>query len=299
MSLITRCPACGTMFKVVPDQLRISDGWVRCGHCAEVFDASAHMQGDPETGTPAQSAEHLVEAVEPSPASVANQPETRLVSEAGYGEEPAARSTIADEPYLPDDLRPVVADDLVPEPITTVRDEVLDDVSFVRDARRKAFWRRPLVRAAAGLTSLLLLVALALQVAVQERDRLSALQPALRPVLEMLCAPLRCAVGPPRQIEAIVIDSSSFSKLRGDAYRLALTLKNQAGIGVAMPAIELTLTDGQDQPVLRRILMPADLGASEGRIEAASDWSGSFTVSVTAGSGAGRVAGYRLLAFYP
>jgi predicted Zn finger-like uncharacterized protein len=46
MSLITRCPACGTMFKVVPDQLRISEGWVRCGHCAEVFDATAYLQGD-------------------------------------------------------------------------------------------------------------------------------------------------------------------------------------------------------------------------------------------------------------
>jgi predicted Zn finger-like uncharacterized protein len=34
MSLITRCPACGTMFKVVPDQLRISEGWVRCGQCS-------------------------------------------------------------------------------------------------------------------------------------------------------------------------------------------------------------------------------------------------------------------------
>ncbi|WP_444547278.1 zinc-ribbon domain-containing protein [Ottowia beijingensis] len=31
------------MFKVVPDQLRISGGWVRCGHCNEVFDAAAHM----------------------------------------------------------------------------------------------------------------------------------------------------------------------------------------------------------------------------------------------------------------
>ena len=44
MSLITRCPACGTMFKVVPDQLRITEGWVRCGHCSEVFDASSNMQ---------------------------------------------------------------------------------------------------------------------------------------------------------------------------------------------------------------------------------------------------------------
>src|SRR3954463_14599066 len=44
MSMITGGPACGTLFKVVPDQLKISDGWVRCGHCSEVFDAAAHMR---------------------------------------------------------------------------------------------------------------------------------------------------------------------------------------------------------------------------------------------------------------
>ena len=44
MSLVTRCPACGTQFKVVRDQLRISDGWVRCGRCSEVFDASLDLR---------------------------------------------------------------------------------------------------------------------------------------------------------------------------------------------------------------------------------------------------------------
>lgn len=39
MSLATRCTACGTIFRIVEDQLRVSDGWVRCGRCAEVFDA--------------------------------------------------------------------------------------------------------------------------------------------------------------------------------------------------------------------------------------------------------------------
>ncbi|HSI60682.1 MAG TPA: DUF3426 domain-containing protein [Ideonella sp.] len=39
MSLATRCPACGTVFRVVQDQLRVSEGWVRCGHCQEVFNA--------------------------------------------------------------------------------------------------------------------------------------------------------------------------------------------------------------------------------------------------------------------
>src|SRR5687768_16046790 len=59
MSLITRCPACGTMFKVVPDQLRISEGWVRCGHCAGVFDATAHLQPDDEKAAAAESSTAL------------------------------------------------------------------------------------------------------------------------------------------------------------------------------------------------------------------------------------------------
>ena len=43
MSLVTRCTSCGTLFKVVADQLKISQGWVRCGQCATVFDAQAHL----------------------------------------------------------------------------------------------------------------------------------------------------------------------------------------------------------------------------------------------------------------
>ena len=39
MSLATRCPACGTVFRVVQDQLKVSQGWVRCGQCHEVFNA--------------------------------------------------------------------------------------------------------------------------------------------------------------------------------------------------------------------------------------------------------------------
>ena len=39
MSLATRCPSCGTVFRVVQDQLKVSEGWVRCGRCNEVFNA--------------------------------------------------------------------------------------------------------------------------------------------------------------------------------------------------------------------------------------------------------------------
>lgn len=39
MSLATRCTACHTVFRVVQDQLKVSEGWVRCGRCNEVFNA--------------------------------------------------------------------------------------------------------------------------------------------------------------------------------------------------------------------------------------------------------------------
>jgi predicted Zn finger-like uncharacterized protein len=51
VSLATRCAACGTVFRVVPDQLRVSDGWVRCGRCDAVFDAAQSLF-DIDAGTP-------------------------------------------------------------------------------------------------------------------------------------------------------------------------------------------------------------------------------------------------------
>jgi predicted Zn finger-like uncharacterized protein len=39
MSLATRCTACGTIFRVVQEQLKTSEGWVRCGRCDDVFNA--------------------------------------------------------------------------------------------------------------------------------------------------------------------------------------------------------------------------------------------------------------------
>ncbi|RYY72647.1 MAG: DUF3426 domain-containing protein, partial [Comamonadaceae bacterium] len=173
-----------------------------------------------------------------------------------------------------------------------------EDVPFVRQARRKAFWRRPLVRVALAGIGLALAALLVLQLAWHDRDRIAATQPALRPVLEQMCARLGCTLGPPRQIEAIVIDSSGFNRLRGEGYRLSFNLRNTARTPVAMPALELTLTDAQDQPVLRRVLTPRDLGQADGVIAAGADWTGSAGVTLSPGT-AGRVAGYGLLAFYP
>lgn len=73
MSLVTRCPACGTTFKVVRDQLRISDGWVRCGRCSEVFDATLELHEAPEAA-PAAKAPAVDDAVAAPPATTALAP---------------------------------------------------------------------------------------------------------------------------------------------------------------------------------------------------------------------------------
>ena len=51
MTLATRCPSCGTVFRVVQDQLRVSEGWVRCGRCDNVFHA-VEVLFDIDSGAP-------------------------------------------------------------------------------------------------------------------------------------------------------------------------------------------------------------------------------------------------------
>jgi len=56
MTLAARCPTCRTAFRVVRDQLRVSEGWVRCGRCAAVFDATQtlfEVEGQPAAQAPA------------------------------------------------------------------------------------------------------------------------------------------------------------------------------------------------------------------------------------------------------
>ncbi|MEO7939785.1 MAG: DUF3426 domain-containing protein [Burkholderiaceae bacterium] len=167
------------------------------------------------------------------------------------------------------------------------------------DSRQAALWRRPAMRIALLVIVLVLLALLGAQFLVKERSRVAAVEPAMRPLLHAVCAVAGCTVDPLRQIESIVIDSSSFSRVRDNDYHLGFSLKNTAPIDVAMPAIELSLTDPQDQPVIRRVILPAEFGAPGAALARSSVWNGSLALGVQPGVGAQRIAGYRLLAFYP
>jgi predicted Zn finger-like uncharacterized protein len=48
MSMITVCPACGTSFRVTPQQLQAHHGTVRCGRCAHIFDGFQSLSTQPD-----------------------------------------------------------------------------------------------------------------------------------------------------------------------------------------------------------------------------------------------------------
>jgi len=166
----------------------------------------------------------------------------------------------------------------------------------VRTARRNALWRRPWVRLGLALFSILLALGLIGQILVHDRHRLAASQPSWRPMLELLCAPLDCKVNLYRKIGAVVVESSSFNRVDGGVYHFAVTLKNRSDLMLEMPAVELTLTDANEQPVLRRVFRPQDLGANT-TLAAHAEWSSTLLVRIATGTTP--MAGYRVLAFYP
>lgn len=293
------------MFKVVPDQLRISEGWVRCGQCDEVFDASLHLvPAVPEivtsaTDDPQETSADVTESLEPEPQPV--DIPLDMDEADGVNERPIEDALIG--PSASDEGIAESSPDLLvqePDPVSEPQDSIpASEVSFLRDNHPDAVPRGPLVRAGWAFLICLLLLGLVGQLVIHERDRLAASEPALRPWLMALCEPLNCTLSPLRRIESIVIESSSFTRIRGTAYRLNLTVKNTASMALAVPAIELTLTDSRDQPLVRRVFSPVELGAKSDTLVTGTEWSTSMAMAVSAAGAADRVAGYRLLAFYP
>ena len=329
MSLITRCPACTTMFKVVDDQLKAAQGWVRCGQCGDVFEAPLHLVqgeagglGSPSSAsrpTPVQDA--LVKAcddrskpahVEPLWQSFAQDAEEILINsqpEPPGRQDPVFTANAYGSKLA--DTEPAVFPSNEPEvPLSPAEEpEATPEVAFVREARQNDFWKSPLVRALLGLMGLALLAALMLQWVARQKDVLAAQEPRLAPMLQALCRPLGCEVRPLRRIESLVIENASFSKTGPGAYRLSFVFRNTGEAALEIPALEVTLTDSQDQVLVRRVVMPAQFGATAITLAAHAELAGALSLKVSSSGAQGAsspaqagflpVAGYRILAFYP
>lgn len=265
MSLITACPACHTQFEVDDAQLLAYAGKVRCGECNHVFDARASM-----VETEAQQAQ--MPAEEPAPATIASN-----------DAEDAEAFSIVTETSVP-----VIPDD-VPEPefslATAMPDARLDEPEpaaatawtlpaaeppdiiipdFLRDVPiaddRPALPEKTARPWLFSVLSVLLVLTLLLQSLYFTRVSLAASYPATKPLLQRLCKLAHCAVTLPRDITQLTIDDADIQEHRERENVLVFSsvLINHGNVPQAYPQLELTLTDMSDEPVLRKILKPAE-----------------------------------------
>ena len=262
MSAVTRCPGCGTAFRVTEAQLEARAGQVRCGQCSVVFDARAMLL--PNSGP----------AVE-EPVSVAPDAEA---PHASAGQTVRVASMPVTEP---DAAASITAEAAPPEP------------DFGPQPRRAArlWW----------LGSTLLVLVLATQAAFRYRGELVLLIPDAKPVIQQICAAANCDIPLPRRAELVSIETSD---LRADAVNpsvmvLSAMLRNRAAFAQVLPALELTLTDAQDQALARRVLMPQDYAPRSTRIEAGFAANSELPVRVFVEAGMLKASGYRLYLFYP
>lgn len=172
------------------------------------------------------------------------------------------------------------------------------ELSFVARAERRAFWQAPAMRAVLSLAVLALVLALVAQLAMHNRDWLAARYPGLTAGLNRLCQPLDCVVQPWRQADAVLIDSSSFSRAGPNSFQLVLALRNSARVPVATPALELILTDAQQRTLLRRVVLPHELQLPD-TMAARSELEARSLITLAQAAQPRTVVNYRLFAFYP
>ncbi len=153
-----------------------------------------------------------------------------------------------------------------------------------------------------GLAALLALAALAGQLSYYYRTELATLVPQTRPFLAEGCRFLDCELRLPQRPDLLSIESSDLQadKRRESLIVLNAVIRNRAPFAQEHPALELTLTDAANKPLLRRVLRPEDyLGRPREGLAPGIAPGGETVLRVHFDTGTLRATGYRLYLFYP
>lgn len=179
-------------------------------------------------------------------------------------------------------------------------EENRDEPSFLR-ARDAAPTRAARIGLALG--SVLLVAALATELALIFRSPLIVALPGLRPALQALCLPLACSASWPMRPDLLAVVSSELESVPGtDAFELDTVLRNRADFALALPAIELTISDDIGHAVARKVFLPADYTAGAGRLDPAAANIGpgaDLAVHIRFAFAGGAASGFEAYPFYP
>lgn len=294
MDLFTRCPHCDTVFRVTTRHLQASGGQVRCGRCEKVFDAFASL-----TAKPPEKQDNRDPLSVNSEESLDSRRTESVVAEnktAGSDDEREKPANRAGLPGENGGLKPQVAN------VTAASERPAHDpATNLFEWEFKAAPRNP--RFGLWLTLVVAMLLLALgQATYIFRMPLVVSVPQVRPMLEYACQWMSCEIGLPRLTEQLHIDASDLQFIdpeKPNLVQLTALVRNRARVAVEYPALELTLTNAQEQVVARRVLLPDEYLAAATGIANGIPGRGEFSVRLFLDTGPLTASGYRIYLFYP
>ncbi|PIT75763.1 zinc-ribbon and DUF3426 domain-containing protein [Limnohabitans sp. G3-2] len=294
MSWFTRCPACGVTYAVVPDQLKVAQGWLRCGQCQQAFDSTGMVLPWPVD----------VEAPQPSLPTEAPSARLDLNDFLQHEDKSALQTPVAAFEEALSTFKPQPLPTTATAPSSAVWAVPLGDLlapnTAPNTAPNMAPEEEPAVltpKASSWWSTLLawgLLLALLLQWGIAGRDKWVAAEPSFAPPLQAACRLLGCEMVPPAVRDGVVIENSSMAP-RDGGLALLWSVRNVTRQTLEMPALELTWLDAQDKVLLRRVFRPTEQDAPAA-LTPGQIWQGQLQLLPAEGL---QPMGYRLVNFYP
>lgn len=288
MNYITSCPQCDTQFLLNDELIAAYGGKVQCGSCEHVFNASDRLT---EVDDDTSSADEYQAAIETTPAE--NTPPVNPlppVETAPFDTDPdltASKETLIDyiigQPAAT--VNPKAEKEAAPEAVLN-----LDGVN--KKPRQHSFL--PIL-----ISLLLLLVFIGLSVYFL-RGKIASEYPQLKPALERICKKLNCTIDLPKNLGLISIGNSDMQE--DDDYQavinLSSSLQNNATYSQAYPNIELTLTDSDDTPVIKKLIKPKDYLVSKKKLAQGLAPHEIANIKIALRVDEASVASYRILLLY-
>ena len=288
----TRCPECQTVYRVTDEQLAARGGSVRCGQCHAVFDGHAElvMPELPEAPEEKRFGRSFREAASAASAAIRGASST-VHKHARESEPTAPRNAAGPSHAAPSAPADGPQGDSSPPGVRRVASAAVDD-SALPPGRGE--------HNAMGLTVIVLGVLLLFQLGFYFREPIAKTWPAARPTLVQWCKTLHCTVGGSQDAGDLEIASSG---LHADPAHqglliLTATLRNRGATTLAFPYLELSLTDPQDQVVVRRALTPIEYAGGTVDITRGIPANSEIAIRLFIDASATNQAGYRLYLFY-
>lgn len=299
MNYITSCPACGTQFLLSTKHLKAYRGKVQCGHCEHIFNAKNRLT---EVSDDIQSTAEYHASLESGNQTTTSNFEDMPINDVLDGvlgavpnlEDLNANNTLySNDPFIGEQTHISIEDNYSYEDETPiVIDDLSTDLNFQPRKAKLNIWLL--------LLSVFLISLAALQTVYFLRTKIAAEYTQFKPYLVQVCSYLQCKIDLPKNIDLFTIDDSGMQESEDyeKVVDFSSLLINKANYTQTYPNIELTLTDTNDQPVVRRLIKPNEYLNANTNMAAGIASREEVRVKLAINVADLSVAGYRVLLAY-